>query len=164
MFALMCVMCLCAKAAKLTEGSFDCLKGQKEISVELNLTQTTFKKKYGVEEFLKKHHRAENWKEGSVLQFVKEFNEGSYKVSLSATAKAGSAYTIELAPGVVTGGGEFKEVKVSVKESATGAVKAVVMLDSDDGDSNDEIAFKDTMGDLGEQLGKFFASKIKKLK
>jgi hypothetical protein len=40
---------------------------------------------------------------------------------------------------------------------------ASMTLDTDDGDKNDEIAFRDTMGELGERLGSFFNLKLKKI-
>ena len=52
--------------------------------------------------------------------------------------------------------------RLNVLKKSTNELMASMTLDTDDGDKNDEIAFRDTMGELGERLGSFFNLKLKK--
>ena len=154
---------LTTMALTFTYGSLRCLKGQKSITVSLDLSKTTFKnrKKYTVDDFLSRAYRSKNWKEGSIQQFIKEFNEKTFKVGLRAVDEGKTEFEIQIIPGNIDSNGRFLNVVVNVVKKATGERMASMVLDSDDGDDDDDIAFRDTMGDLGEQLGKFFTSKLK---
>ena len=72
-------------------------------------------------------------------------------------------YELQIVPGNINSAGEFVKVEVNVLKKSTNELMASMTLDTDDGDKNDEIAFRDTMGELGERLGSFFNLKLKKI-
>jgi hypothetical protein len=152
-----------AMALTLNFGSLECLKGQKNIVVSLDLTNTTYMSNYTVEEFLNKAPRSKNWKEGSIRQFVTEFNEKTNKIGLKVVDEGETEYELQIVPGNINSAGEFVKVEVNVIKKSTNELMASMTLDTDDGDKNDEIAFRDTMGELGERLGSFFNLKLKKI-
>ena len=145
-------------------GNLECLKGQKVISISLDLSKTIYNAQYTVEDFLNKAPRSKEWKEGSIHQFVSEFNEKTQKTGILAIENSDTEYEMQIVPGELTTRGAFKKVVVNVINKKSGELMCCMSLDTDDGDNNDEIAFRDTMGEMGEQLGKYFAMKIKKMK
>ena len=152
-----------AMAVKVTQGSLECLKGQKSITVSLDLTNTTYMKKYSVDEFLGKYPRSNNWKEGSIRQFIKEFNENTDKIGLHVVNEGETEYEFQIVPGNINSNGEFVKVVVNVVKKSSREVMVSMTLDTNDGDKDDEIAFRDTLGNLGERLGKYFNVKLKKI-
>lgn len=152
-----------AMAVKVTQGSLECLKEQKSITVSLDLTNTTYMKKYSVDEFLGKYPRSNNWKEGSIRQFIKEFNENTDKIGLHVVNEGETEYEFQIVPGNINSNGEFVKVVVNVVKKSSREVMASMTLDTNDGDKDDEIAFRDTLGNLGERLGKYFNVKLKKI-
>ena len=160
--AVMCVMTLVINAApKLTQGNLDCLNGQEEFTVSLDLNKTVYNKNQTVDDFLKRYYRVRSWKEASIDAFVKEFNEKAKYNGIRATSKEGCKYEMQVVPGKLTKGGCFKDVTVNIIDTTSGETKAVMMLDSYDGDNDDEVPFEDTMDDLGEQLYKFMAPQVR---
>lgn len=162
----MIVMLFSISAMAVTSfyGNLECLKGQTVISVSLDLSKTIYNAQYTVEDFLNKAPRSKEWKEGSIHQFVSEFNEKTQKTGILAIENSDTEYEMQIVPGELTTRGAFKKVVVNVINKKSGELMCCMSLDTDDGDKDDVIAFRDTMGEMGEQLGKYFAMKIKKMK
>ena len=159
--AIACAMTLTASATKLTQGSLNVLKDQKNICVTLDLSKTVYKKDKTVQDFLNKAYRVADWKDISMREFVNEFNEHAYRSGATVTTTAGGKYEMQIIPATLTGGGQLKDVTVNIIDKTSGQNIATLTLDSHDGDDDDDEGLKDAIEDLGKQLGKFFNSKVK---
>ena len=160
-FAFACAMAITASATKLTQGSLDALKGQRDVTVVFDLSKTVYDKNKTVDDFMKKYYRLPNWMEISLNEFVKEFNEHAYRMETTVTTTAGGKYQMTVTPATLTKGGKLTDVTVVITDKTSGQTIATLTMDSKDGDSDDEKGLKDAMEDLGEQLGKFFNKQAK---
>lgn len=150
-------------AVKVTYGSLECLKNEQSIAVSLDLTNTTYMTKYSVESFLGKYPRVNDWKERSIQYFIKEFNKNAYNIGLYVVADNETEYEMQIVPSDIKADGRFVKVTVNIVKKETKETMASLLLNSSDGDNDDEITFRDTMRNLGELLGRFFNTKMKKL-
>lgn len=160
-FALVCSLA-CFASAKVKEGSLACLSGEKSISVCLDLTDTKYKKKRSLDEFLLKDRRVPDWKRQSLDCFVNTFNKRSVKVGFKVVADSeDEKYILVIAPKNVNGNGSL-EGYAYLKEKGSSETKAVIGFSSNDGDDDDEITFRDPLNELGETFEKIFVKEIKK--
>lgn len=160
-FALVCSLA-CFASAKVKEGSLACLSGEKTISVCLDLTDTKYKKKRPLDEFLLKERRVDDWEKQSLDYFVTTFNQRSVRYGFKVAADSQEEkYILVLASKNVNGNGSL-EGEAYLKEKGSSETKAVIEFSSDDGDDDDEITFRDPLKELGETFAKIFVKEIKK--
>ena len=157
---MLLTMTVSASAIKLQEGSLECLRGQK-VKVVLDLSNTKYKESLTVDDFLRIAYREDNWMELSLHKFTSEFNKHSFRAGIKATTDDGCAYQMHIVPANIKRSGKLQNVAVVIVETATRTEKAVITLDSKEGDHDESNVFGDAMDDLGEQLGKFFSKMIK---
>ena len=152
----------CIAKVKLESGSLCCLKGEKTVTVCLDLTRIKYNKDLPFKDFLSLGRRVTDWKERSLDYFVKEFNDECYKRNLSVTTHSRDAkYILVLTPLVV-----YKDGRISgnayLREVGSTKLEATMAFKSDYGDNDDPITFKDPMDELGESFAKLFIREIKK--
>lgn len=162
LFAILFSMSSLVYGAKLIEGSFECLKGEKYLTIKLDCSKTVYKKGRPFEEFLRKAPRMDGWEEESIKYFCSRFNERTYKIQLTAiltTSKNTSKYELVIVPFKINGGGSI-EGKAYLIDSATQEKLATIEIDVE-GDGNDEIALRDPMKDCGTEIGKMVYKALK---
>ena len=160
-FVLVCSL-TCFASAKIKEGTLACLSGEKTISVCLDLTDTKYKKKRPLDEFLLKKRRVKDWKKQSLDYFVTTFNQRSVTYGFKVVADSQEdKYILVIAPKNVKGDGSL-EGEAYLIEKGSSEKKVVFEFSSDDGDDDDEITFRDPLKELGETFAKIFVKGIKK--
>lgn len=146
---------------KMTEGSAKCLKGQRQIDVVLDLTNTKYQETRPLDDFLSKATRAKGWEDKSLQAFSISFNQVSTKYGLmSAPVSTSSKYVLYISPTSVDKKGRLKGT-ATLKDSETSESVATFSFATNDGDNDDDITFQDPLNELGGDMAKLLKKQIK---
>ncbi len=146
---------------KMTEGSAKCLKGQRQIDVVLDLTNTKYLGLRPLDDFLSKATRAKGWEDKSLQAFSISFNQVSTKYGLmSAPVSTSSKYVLYISPTSVDKKGRLKGT-ATLKDSETSESVATFSFATNDGDYDDDITFQDPLNELGGDMAKLLKKQIK---
>ena len=152
-----------AYGAEVIEGSLNCMKGEKYITVKLDCSKLVYKKGLPFQDFLDKAARIDDWEQESLKYFCLKFNEETYKAHLSAvleTSKNSGTYELVIVPFTINGGGSIKgEAYIFNRETKE---KLAIIGFKAEGDDNDAITLRDPMKEAGESIGKLIYKYIKK--
>ena len=162
LFAILFSMSSLVYGTKLIEGSLECLKGEKYLTIKLDCSKIVYKKNRPFEDFLRKAARMDGWEDESIKYFCSKFNERTYKVQVTAiltTSKNTSKYELVIVPFKINGGGSI-EGEACLIESATQKKLATIEIDAE-GDDNDEIALRDPLKECGTDIGKMVYKALK---
>lgn len=164
---LLCVMVISTFATvKVNFADWSKLVGQKKIAVVLNLDSLKYKKTRPFNEFLYKEKRVKDWQAESLAYFVSNFNERMAALGVETydgTEKNEFNYIIRIVPLNVSSGGKLSGY-AGLYDSNTNEMIVSFSFDTNDGDDDDEITFRDPLRELGEDFGKLFVKGLKKLK
>lgn len=161
---LMVLFVSSCKAVKLSYGSLDLLRHEKNIRVVLDLSKTTYRKKYPLNDFIQESYRIDNWEIESIRAFVSRFNTKTKTCSLKAVLPNQDIkinFEMQIAPKNITKKGRFENTIVSIVEVSTKKVVASFVVNISDGDADDNITFRDPMLEGGEKIGRFINSQLK---
>ena len=75
---------LSIKAAKVIDGSLNCIKGEKHITVTLDCSKAVYRKDRTFQDFLDKAPRIDDWETESLKYFFEYFNDETFKIHLTA--------------------------------------------------------------------------------
>ncbi len=146
---------------KMTEGSAKCLKGQRQIDVVLDLTNTKYQETRPLDDFLSRATRDKDWQEKSLRAFSISFNQVSTSYGLmSAPVLTGSKYVLCITPSSVDKKGRLKGT-VTLKDSQTSESVATFSFATNDGDDDDDITFEDPLDELGGDMAKLLKKQAK---
>lgn len=145
----------------ITDGSVNCLKGQQQIDVTLDLSGTKYLETHPLSDFLSLAARAADWEEKSLRAFSLSFNQISRKYGLmSAPVRTASKYVLCICPASVDKKGRLKGT-ATLRDSQTSESVAVFSFATSDGDNDDDITFEDPLSELGEDMAKLLKKQIK---
>lgn len=145
----------------LLSGSWGEVKG--EIPVALNWKMAVYAKGGGLEEFLLKAKRSDDWESRSLSYFLKEVNERVKKYGVTLVENADTTapeYRIEIVTYTISKGGNIKG-KILLFSRESEEPVASVSFSSDENDDNDKIAFRDQLESVGESFGKLLRRQLK---
>ena len=155
-------MCMAASATvNITDGAVNCLRGQQQIDVTLDLSGTKYLGTRPLNDFLSLASRARDWEEKSLRAFSFSFNRISRKYGLiSAPVRTESKYVLCISPSSVDTKGRLKGTAI-LRDSQTSESVAMFSFATSDGDNDDEITFQDPLSELGEDMAKLLKKQIK---
>lgn len=156
------LMCMTTFATiNITDGTVNCLKGQQQIDVTLDLSGTKYLGTRPLSDFLSLASRANDWEEKSLRAFSFSFNQVSRKYGLlSAPVRTASKYVLCICPSSVDAKGRLKGT-ATLRDSETSESVATFSFATSDGDNDDDITFQDPLSELGEDMAKLLKKQIK---
>lgn len=166
LFLLLIIAISASANVKLTSADWRKLVGQEKVAVVLVLDELKYKKTHPFKEFLHKENRVKNWQSESLAYFISNFNKKLAALGMEAfegSGKDDTKYSIKIVPKNVTSGGKLSGI-VGVCDNVTNECIVSFSFDTNDGDDDDEITFRDPMRELGEDIGKIFVKGLKKQK
>lgn len=149
---------------KLISGDLGVLYGSKEIPVVLNWDNAVYGKNGNLNDFLNKAYRDSKWESKSLDYFLNEANKkiGEYGSRLVEMGDASNyEYFIVINVNSISKGGDIKGT-INLISVENHKIISCVEYSSDESDNDDEIAFRDQLGNIGENYGKILEKSLKK--